>query len=201
MDSAVARAEARMFFSRRERLTMKEMEKNLEQMNESAIQNERKPGRTLPPEAGQLDELDRAILHFLEAHGRATNLEVGEAVGLSASAASRRIMALENRGVIRGYGARIDERLLGRSTTVYVRVTLERQTASCMDAFEMAVRDCRGVAGCHLIAGNCDYLLQMQVADLDDYSQLLQGELARLPGVRRLESCFALRDALAPQAW
>jgi uncharacterized membrane protein len=55
---------------------------------------------------GALDDLDAAILRHLERHGRATNYEVGEAVGLSASAASRRILALEKAGAIRGYRAR-----------------------------------------------------------------------------------------------
>ncbi len=49
-----------------------------------------------------LDELDAAILRYLARRGRATNYEVGEAVGLSASAASRRILALEATGAIRG---------------------------------------------------------------------------------------------------
>src|SRR5579872_3042091 len=76
-----------------------------------------------------LDELDAAILRYLERHGRATNYEVGEAVGLSASAASRRILALEAMGAIRGYRALINDRLLGKHMTVFVRVTLERQSA------------------------------------------------------------------------
>ena len=45
--------------------------------------------------ASGLDELDVAILRYLEQNGRATNYEVGEAVGLAASAASRRIQDLE----------------------------------------------------------------------------------------------------------
>ena len=69
--------------------------------------------------AAGLDELDTAILRYLERHGRATNYEVGEAVGLSASAASRRILALEASGAIRGYRALIDDRLLGKHITVY----------------------------------------------------------------------------------
>ena len=72
-------------------------------------------------------EIDAAILRYLERHGRATNYEVGEAVGLSASAASRRILALESSGAIRGYRAVIDDRLLGKPMTVYIRVTPERQ--------------------------------------------------------------------------
>ena len=66
------------------------------------------------PRPPALDELDAAILRYLERHGRATNYEVGEAVGLSASAASRRILALESSGAIRGYRAVIDDRLLGK---------------------------------------------------------------------------------------
>ena len=79
--------------------------------------------------ASELDDLDIAILRHLERHGRATNYEVGEAVGLSASAASRRIQALEKLGAIRGYRALVDDRLLGKRMTVYIRVTLERQSA------------------------------------------------------------------------
>src|SRR4051812_43898496 len=81
------------------------------------------------PLAAGMDDLDAAILRYLERHGRATNYEVGEAVGLSASAASRRIQALEARGAIRGYRALINDRLLGKHMTVFVRVTLERQSA------------------------------------------------------------------------
>ena len=79
-----------------------------------------------------LDELDAAILRYLVRHGRATNYEVGEAVGLSASAASRRILALEASGAIRGYRTVIDDRVLGKQMTVYIRVTLERQSATVL---------------------------------------------------------------------
>lgn len=142
------------------------------------------------------DDLDTAILHFLERRGRATNYEVGEAVGLSASAASRRILALESAGAIRGYQAVIDNRLLGKSVTVYMRVTLERQSASVLSAFEAAVRRSRSVVSCHLMAGQFDYMLIVRVAGIEDYGRIHQNELSRLPGVRRLETSFALRDVL-----
>jgi len=140
--------------------------------------------------------LDAAILRFLERQGRATNYEVGEAVGLSASAASRRIQALEASGAIRGYHAQIDDRLLGKRMTVYIRVTLERQSAAVLGAFEAAVRHCREVVSCHLMAGQYDYMLVARVAGIDDYGHLHQSELSRLPGVIRLETSFALRDVL-----
>jgi Lrp/AsnC family leucine-responsive transcriptional regulator len=147
-------------------------------------------------EGAGLDELDAAILRHLEHHGRATNYEVGEAVGLSASAASRRILALEQVGAIRGYRALVDDRLLGKRMTVYIRVTLERQSAAVLGAFETAVRRCREIVSCHLMAGQYDYMLVARVAGIDDYGRLHQNELSRLPGVTRLETSFALRDVM-----
>ena len=142
------------------------------------------------------DNLDSAILRYLERRGRATNYEVGEAVGLSASAASRRIQALEAMGAIRGYRAMVDDRLLGKRMTVYIRVTLERQSAPVLNAFESAVRHCKEVVSCHLMAGQYDYMLVARVGGIDDYGRLHQNELSRLPGVTRLETSFALRDVL-----
>ena len=143
-----------------------------------------------------LDELDTAILRYLARHGRATNYEVGEAVGLSASAASRRILALESTGAIRGYRALIDDRFLGKHITVYLRVTLERQSAAVLAAVEAAVRHCHDIVSCHMMAGQYDYMLVARVAGIDDYGHLHQNELSRLPGVVRLETSFALRDVL-----
>jgi DNA-binding Lrp family transcriptional regulator len=143
-----------------------------------------------------LDELDTAILVHLEHHGRATNYEVGEQVGLSASAASRRIQTLEAAGAIRGYRAMVDDRLLGKRMTVYIRVTLERQSAAVLNSFEAAVRRCKGITSCHLMAGQYDYMLVVRASDIEDYGRLHQNELSRLPGVTRLETSFALRDVL-----
>lgn len=143
-----------------------------------------------------MDDFDAAILCHLEQHGRATNYEVGEAVGLSASAASRRIQSLEQSGAIRGYRALIDERLLGKGTAVYIRVTLDSESAEVLGAFEAAVRRCREVVSCHLMAGQYDYMLVVRVAGIEDYGRLHQTQLSRLPGVSRLETSFALRDVL-----
>lgn len=156
------------------------------------------PGKaeSFPRATTGLDELDTAILRFLARNGRATNYEVGEAVGLSASAASRRILALEASGAIRGYRALVDDRLLGKHMTVFIRVTLERQSAAVLGAFEAAVRHCHDIVSCHLLAGHHDYILVARVGGIEDYNRLHQNELSRLPGVTRLETSFALRDVL-----
>jgi len=172
--------------------TKRDQDTALEQ--ESAVLS--RETETIDGAANGLDELDAAILRYLARHGRATNYEVGEAVGLSASAASRRILALEASGAIRGYRAVIDDRFLGKHITVYLRVTLERQSAAVLAAFEAAVRHCHDIVSCHMMAGQYDYMLVARVAGIDDYGRLHQNELSHLPGVTRMETSFALRDVL-----
>ena len=106
------------------------------------------------------------------------------------------ILALETSGAIRGYRALIDDRLLGKRMTVFIRITLERQSAPVLAAFEAAVRRSNAIVSCHLMAGQYDYMLVVRVADMDDYGRLHQNEFSRLPGVTRLETSFALRDVL-----
>lgn len=142
------------------------------------------------------DPLDLAILEYLQRFGRATNYEVGEAVGLSPSAASRRIQALEAVGMISGYQALVSDAALGRRMTVFIRVTLERQAAATLQGFETAIQRCPSVVSCHLMAGQYDYMLVVKVADISDYERLHQKELSRLPGVVRIESNFAVREVL-----
>jgi DNA-binding Lrp family transcriptional regulator len=160
------------------------------------IREQRRESGSCDQNATSFDELDEAILRFLELNGRATNYDVGEAAGLSASAASRRILALESSGAIRGYRALIDDRVLGKRMTVFIRITLERQSSPVLTAFEAAVRRSKAIVSCHLMAGQYDYMLVVRVADMDDYGRLHQNELSRLPGVTRLETSFALRDVL-----
>jgi len=135
-------------------------------------------------------------LAFLKKRGRATNYEVGEAVGLSPSAASRRIQALEQCGAIRGYQALVSDGALGKQMTVFIRVTLERQSADMLQAFEVAIKRCSSVISCHLMAGQYDYMLVAKVADIGDYEHLHQHELSRMPGVTRIESSFAVRAVM-----
>ena len=55
-----------------------------------------------------MDEVDRAILAVLEKHGRISNAELADRVGLSPSPCLRRVRRLEETGVISGYRAVID---------------------------------------------------------------------------------------------
>lgn len=141
----------------------------------------------------RLDKTDHAILAALRSDGRMTNADLAASVGLSPSAALRRTRALEQAGAIIGYTALIDHRALGRPTTVFVEISLSAQGGKRLDDFEAAVTECPEIVGCHLMAGDFDYLVQVVCADVGDYERIHRDWLSQLPGVDRIRSSFALR--------
>lgn len=141
----------------------------------------------------QLDATDRRILSVLQKEGRITNAELAARINLSASACHRRVQRLEEVGIIARYVALLDPRSLGRTTTVFVEITLAGQADELLDAFEKAVRAIPDVLECHLMAGTADYLLKILAADTDDFARIHRQHLTRLPGVSQMHSSFSLR--------
>ena len=147
-----------------------------------------------------LDAVDVAILSVLQRDGRITNAELAERVNLSASATLRRTRALEDSGVIDGYVALVDPATVARPTSVFVEISLASQREDELDAFEAAIRETPEVMECHLMAGDADYLVKVQCADVADYERIHRQYLAVLPGVTRVRTSFALRTVLATTA-
>lgn len=141
-----------------------------------------------------LDALDRAILGALLEDGRLSQVELAERIPLSATAIARRIRALEERGVIQGYQAKISRQALGLSMTVIVQIGLKSQNEDLLKDFEEAVASAPSVVSCHLMSGEDDYLVTVMARDLADFERIHKEQLSRLPGVARLKSSFALRD-------
>jgi DNA-binding Lrp family transcriptional regulator len=140
----------------------------------------------------ELDPIDRRILGELQRNGRISNVDLAEAVGLSPSPCLRRVRDLESAGVIDRYAAIIDQNAAGRSLSVFVQVTLERQIETALDAFERSVSERPEVMECYLMTGDSDYLLRVVVADVSAYEVFLKDHLTRIPGVSAIKSSFAL---------
>lgn len=140
-----------------------------------------------------LDRIDIKLLQQLQQDGPRTAAELGEVVGLSASACHRRIKALENAGVITGYAARLDPRRIGLGLDVFVDISLHSQSEESLTAFEAAVRQFDEILECHLLSGASDYRLRIATRDVADFDRLHRLCLSRLPGVAAMHSAFALR--------
>lgn len=131
----------------------------------------------------ELDEIDKRILRELVTDARVTNARLADKVGLSPSACLRRVQDLERRGVVVGYRARISRKFLGRALVAYVMVGLTSQKKAAHEAFERAVAAAREVVECHNVTGNFEYLLRVEVPDLDSYKRFHTEVLGELPDV------------------
>lgn len=142
----------------------------------------------------QIDRIDRAILRLLAADARMQVSQIAQDVGLSQSACSRRLQALEAAGLLSGYHARFDRRRLGFHVMALVDITLGTQVEEDLAQFERAVAAIDGVVECVLVSGAQDYRLKIVCRDLDDYERMHREHLGRLPGVNTINSSFVLRE-------
>ncbi len=147
-----------------------------------------------------VDDIDRSILATLEKHGRISNNELAERVGLSPSPCLRRVRRLEETGLIRGYQALVDPAAVGRGLRVFAGVRLIRHARADVVAFERAVIQLPEVVHTHHVTGNYDYLLQVEVADLPAYEDFHANRLAALPSVAAVTSYVTMKTLTANPA-
>lgn len=144
-------------------------------------------------ESSNIDKIDRLILKEVLANSRITNQELSERVGLSPSPCFRRLKALEDKGVITGYSATLNEKAIGLSVAVFMQIKLERQVDSDLNRFEQEITKLPEVADCWLMTGDNDYLLRILVPDLAEYEIFLTGTLTKIPGIASIQSSVSLR--------
>ncbi len=136
----------------------------------------------------QLDSIDRAILRVLQQDGKIPNTDLASRVGLSPSPCLRRVKLLEEAGIIERYVALVDAAKLGMGFTVFARVWLTGQDEETVVPFVEATRRLPQVVECHLMAGDCDFILRVVAADLDGYRRFQIEHLGRIKGVRNIKS-------------
>ncbi len=139
-----------------------------------------------------LDRTDLRMLAFLQLQGRASNLELAEAVSLSTSQCHRRHRRLEEMGVITGYETRLDAAQLGLGVTAFVHVSMEKGHLANLRTFTDAIRALPEVLECFSVTGDFDYVLKVMAKDLKALSQFLMDTLMALPGVDNVRSSVCL---------
>jgi Lrp/AsnC family transcriptional regulator, leucine-responsive regulatory protein len=140
-----------------------------------------------------LDRVDSKILRLVCEDGRISWRDLAERIELSLTPTLRRIRRLEEERVISGYSARIDEQRIGFGITMYVLVTLERQTEETLKVFERRIADVPEVMSCYLMTGDADYILRIVISDLQSYQRFMLDVLTRIPGVSRIQSSLAIK--------
>jgi DNA-binding Lrp family transcriptional regulator len=142
-----------------------------------------------------LDQIDRQLLAELQDEGRVTNVELAQRVGLTAPPCLRRVRALEEAGVIKGYHAELDPLKLGYAITVFALVSLKSQAEEALRQFEDHVRTLAEVREFHMLNGEIDFILKIVSHDLQSFQEFLTSKLTPAPNVASVKTSLTIRTA------
>ncbi len=141
-----------------------------------------------------IEKTEVSILQALQRNGRMSNVELAQQVGLSESPCFRRVKQLEESGVISGYFAALDQRLIGLEVTAFVQVNLDQRSTAEIGKFLEAVRDEEHVTECYATSGEHDYLLKVVARNIEHFGELCMQRILKMPGVKNIVSSLSLQE-------
>jgi DNA-binding Lrp family transcriptional regulator len=143
----------------------------------------------------QLDAIDWRILRELQQHGRMTNVDLAGRVGITPPPCLRRVKALEQAGIIAGYFAQLDERMVGFDLVAFAMVGLHSQSEPDLRAFENRVLTWPIVRESYMLSGEWDYILKCVAPDLPAFQDFVIKELTAAPNVASVKTTLTIRRA------
>jgi Lrp/AsnC family leucine-responsive transcriptional regulator len=148
-----------------------------------------------------LDEIDLKILATLQRSANLPNTELADRIGLSPAPCLRRVRRLSEIGVIQSFTVAIDNKQLGFTLSALAEVTLTRHTARAAREFIKAIQNKQQVIACHMVTGDCDFVLRIMSPGIDAYRKLIWEELHGIEGVLKIRSSVIMetfKDQLSP---
>lgn len=139
-----------------------------------------------------MDSIDNRIVRELQREGRISWVDLGERVNLSPSACQRRVQSLIDRGVITGFGAKLDPTAMGYEIEAYLSVRVERHDVKRAQEFRRAIATYPEVLTCRMMTGDIDFLLRVIAKDVRSYGRFVEEKILSLPGVTDASSSIVL---------
>ncbi len=145
--------------------------------------------------SGDLDDIDRRLLDLLQADATRTNQALAEAAGVSPATALRRVRRLTESGVIERQVALLAPRLSDEGLTGIAEVSLDRQGAELLQAFETRALAEAAVQQCYRVSPGPDFVLVAWVPDMNAWGALVQRLFTQDANVRNVKTYFSVRRA------
>jgi DNA-binding Lrp family transcriptional regulator len=142
-----------------------------------------------------LDPVDRRLLALLQDDCALTNQALAERAHVSPATALRRVKALVEAGVVERQVAILSPQHLDAGLTVLAEVTLDRQGAEHLDAFEAHAVGFAEVQQCYRVSPGPDFVLVLHAPDMPAYQALSQRLFTQQANVRNVKAFFATKRA------
>jgi len=139
-----------------------------------------------------LDKIDRKLLAMLQQDCTLSLQVLADAVNLTSTPCWKRLKRLEDEGVIRAKVALLDSDKLGLALTAFVLIKTQHHNSEWYETFVERVEALPEVLSFYRMAGEYDYLLQVQVADMKSYDNFYKRLVNAVPGLLDVTSSFAM---------
>lgn len=138
------------------------------------------------------DDTDLRVVDLLKKNGRLSWTDLSKELGLSVTSTADRVRKLEEAGVIKGYAAIIDQKMLGNKIVAFITVTLVKPLEK--GKFAGVVRQTDMIEECYHIAGEGSYILKVRGRDIEDLEKLVNRTLKAIPEVVKTVTIIALAE-------
>jgi Lrp/AsnC family leucine-responsive transcriptional regulator len=143
-----------------------------------------------------LDAIDLALLDALQKDASLSNQSLAAQVHTSAPTCLRRVKRLFDAGLITRQIAVLDPQKIaahiGHGLTAVVEITLDRQDAQALDAFEKRMAPEQSVQQCYQVSPGPDFVLIVHTADMPSYQALTQRLFTADANVRNVKAFFSI---------
>jgi Lrp/AsnC family leucine-responsive transcriptional regulator len=140
------------------------------------------------------DAKDRELLTLLQEDSKRTTKEYANRMGLSTTAVYERIKRLEKTGVIRKYVALVDKTRVNKAFMVLCHVKLVQHIKEYVLQFEREVVQLEEVSECYHISGDYDYILKVNVSDIEAYREFMVTKLTAIKNIGSTQSSFVISE-------
>ncbi|WP_143305039.1 Lrp/AsnC family transcriptional regulator [Chitinophaga vietnamensis] len=139
-----------------------------------------------------LDERDMNILKLLQQDAKMTIRDIASQLNLSTTPVYERIRKMEQAGVIKQYAAIVDPRKIGKGLTVLCYITLKEHNKKYGKKFIQEILTFPEITECLNISGEFDFMIKVQVKDMDEYREFYVNKLGELDNLSHTQSIFVI---------
>lgn len=139
-----------------------------------------------------IDKTDARILDCLQEDASMSLNDIADLVSSSRSAVWRRIQKMESDGIIKKQTILLDPPKVGLGVMVFAHIKMQAQNRDSLPEFIDRVGSFPEVMECHTLMGDIDFILKIQVRDVQAYEEFFWNHLSKIDGVREISSSIAL---------
>ena len=142
----------------------------------------------------RLDSLNLQLLRLIQTNNRLSTEQMGNQIGLSATAVQRRIKDLRNSGIIRKEVAVLDTIAVGGFVTIIVDVTIKQGGLQNLEVFKNTMLDCLHVQQCYYVTGKNDFIIIITIKNMLEYEKLTRKLFLSNDNIQKFNSTVVMEN-------